>query len=300
MINSIEIILVPTIMIMVGLFLKHINFLKSSDSQVLNKIVINISLPSLIFINLLTTNVNRDVIILPVTAVCLVFVTALIAYFYSKLRNYPKKTIWTIILASSMMNTAFIGYPVIMGVLGNEGFVTSIFYDMAIAIVFVVYAMILVGVFGGDKKQVIHDGLTFMPLWAVVIALIFNVLNIEVGYVLESSIKYLGQATIPLIMLSLGLTLDLRAIKSKLSDSIFILSLRLILAPLLVIFVYKMFDINSLIYNVAVLDSAMPIAMNCLVLSINYDLDNNLMASVIFLSTLLCVVTLTVFVTFIN
>lgn len=298
MATSFEIILVPTVMILLGLLLKRLNFMKASDSQVLNKIVINVALPSMIFINLSTANVNAEVILLPITALSLVFVTATIAYVYSKLTNHSKKTTWTIILASSMMNTAFIGYPVIMGVLGTDGFITSIFYDMAIAVMFVVYAMILVGVFGGNRRQVLHDGLTFMPLWAVIFALLFNHFNIQPGYVLETSLNYLAQATIPLIMLSLALTLDLNAIKSKISDTSFILLLRLVLAPLLVLIVYRLLNITTLIYDVALLDSAMPIAMNCLVLSINYDLDSELMASVIFLSTILCVVTLTFFVTF--
>ncbi|RAP50305.1 MAG: hypothetical protein BZ133_05855 [Methanosphaera sp. SHI613] len=298
MTSSFEIILVPTIMIIVGLFLKHINFLKSTDSQVLNKIVINITLPSLIFINLSTASIEGEVILLPITAVFLVIITALIAYAYSRFRSYSKRLTWTIILASSMMNTAFIGYPVIIGVLGNEGFVMSIFYDMAMAVMFVVYAMILVGVFGGNKKQVIHDGLTFTPLWAVVFALAFNIFNIPLGYVLETSLNYLSQATIPLIMLSLALKLDFKNIKSRLSDTAFILSLRLILAPLLVMIIYRILNIGSLIYDVAVLDSAMPIAMNCLVLSINYDLDSNLTSSVIFVSTLISVVSLTAFATF--
>lgn len=298
MTSSFEIILVPTIMIMVGLFLKHLNFLNSSDSQVLNKIVVNIALPCLIFINLSKATINPDVIILPVTAIFLVFITAVMAYVYSRIRNYSKSTTWTIILASSMMNTAFIGYPVIMGVLGNEGFISSIFYDMAMALMFVVYAMMLVGVFGGNKRQVIHDGLTFMPLWAVLFALIFNFFNIELGYVLQTSLGYLSQATIPLIMLSVGLSLDLNSLRSAMSDTAFILFTRLLVAPILILVIYKALDIESLIYHVAVLDSAMPIAMNCLVLSINYDLDNELMASAILLSTILCVVTLTLFITF--
>jgi predicted permease len=92
--------------------------------------------------------------------------------------------------------------------------------------------------------------------------------------------------------------LDFKNIKSRLSDTAFILSLRLILAPLLVMIIYRILNIGSLIYDVAVLDSAMPIAMNCLVLSINYDLDSNLTSSVIFVSTLISVVSLTAFATF--
>lgn len=295
MATSIEIILVPTLMILLGMFLKHINFLKSTDSILLNKIVLNISLPALLFINLSTAKINPNVGLLPITATLIVIITAVLAYVYSKVQSYSKKATWTIIMASSMMNTAFIGYPVIMGVLGNDGFVASIFYDMVIALAFVVYAMILTGVFGGSKKQVLKDGLSFMPLWAAIFGLLFNVFNVHVGYVLESSLNYLGQATIALIMLSVGLKLDVLSLKANIKDSAFILFLQLILAPLIVMLAYNLMGVEGLIYKVGVLDTAMPIAMNCLVLSITYDLDSQLMASVIFLSTILCVFTLTIF-----
>lgn len=299
MASSIEIILVPTIMILLGVLLKKFNILKEGDSNTLSKIVLNISLPSLIFINLSKATIIKEILILPLTAIFIVILTVIIAYLYSRIRSYSKATTWTIILASSMMNTAFIGYPVMMGVLGNEGFVTSIFYDMVIAVMFVVFGMILVSQFGGNRREVLKNGITFMPLWAVVFGLLFNIFNIPLGYVIGSSLEYLSQATIPLIMLSLGLKINFSTVSEKIQDTIFILALRLLIAPIIIVIILKFFNVTGLIYSVAVLDSAMPIAMNTLVLSITYDLDSELMASVIFLSTLLCVITLPLFIMFI-
>jgi len=298
MASSFEIILVPTLMILVGMLFKRLNILKEGDSAALSKIVLNITLPSLIFVNLSKASINNELLVLPITAIFIVLVTMAIAYIYSRIMSYSKATTWTIIIASSMMNTAFIGYPVIMGVLGNEGFVTSIFYDMVIAVMFVVFGMILVSQFGGNKRQVLKNGITFMPLWAVILGLLFNLFNIPLGYVIGNSLDYLSQATIPLIMLSLGLKISFSQISDKLKDTVFILSLRLLIAPLIVIMVLKFFNVTGLIYSVAVLDTAMPIAMNALVLSITYDLDNQLMASVIFSSTILCLITLSLFITF--
>ena len=47
-----------------------------------------------------------------------------------------------------------------------------------------------------------------------------------------------------------------------------------------------------MILNVSVLESAMPTAMNALVLAITYDLDVELVSSVIFVTTILSVLTL--------
>ena len=71
-------------------------------------------------------------------------------------------------VASAMMNSGFIGFPIVLGVFGNEGFLNAIFYDLSTTILFVMFGMILVGEFGGDKKAVIKNGLKFVPLWAVV------------------------------------------------------------------------------------------------------------------------------------
>lgn len=299
MTHSIQIILVPTIMILVGILLKYFNILKSEDSDKLNKIVLNIALPALIFTNLIDATITNDMLILPVVAVSSVIIAAVIAYAYSKARSYSKSTTWTIILASSMMNTAFIGYPVIMGILGKQGFIQSIFYDSAIAILFVVFGIILVSIFGGNRKEVLYNALTFMPLWALILALIFNYFDIGVGYVIGNCLDYLSDATIPLIMISLGLKINIGNIRDKLQDSIFILLLRMIFIPVIVMISLRYLNLSELTYQVAVLDSAMPIAMNTLVLAITYDLDSELLASVIFASTILCLITLPIIVIFI-
>lgn len=57
MVSSIEVILVPALMIMVGIVLRKTNVLSDNHSSLLSKIVINISLPALIFINISTSNI---------------------------------------------------------------------------------------------------------------------------------------------------------------------------------------------------------------------------------------------------
>ena len=61
--SSLEVILVPTFMIIVGLMLKRLSILESSDSKLLTKIVLNISLPALIFVNLSKADITGDMLI---------------------------------------------------------------------------------------------------------------------------------------------------------------------------------------------------------------------------------------------
>ena len=119
------------------------------------------------------------------------------------------------------------------------------------------------------------------------------------GYVLKNVFTYLGNSTTPLIMLSLGLTIDFREIKHYLKDSLLISLLRLVVSPLLMFGILSAIHLTGLAFNVAVLEAGMSTAMNALVLSITYNLDNKLMSSCIFTDVLLSLVTLTAIITFV-
>ena len=296
MVNSIEVVLVPTLMIIVGMLLKRFNVLNEQHSSLLSKIVLNISLPSLIFTNIATADIGGDMIYLPIISFGLSFICILIGLAYSKIRGYSKVKTWTIIILLAMMNTAFIGYPIVLGVYGNEGFLHAIFYDLAIAVMFVIFGVTLSNVFGGDKREVLKNGLTFIPLWAIVLGIIFNVFNIPMGYVLENSLNYLGNSAIPLIMLSLGLTINFREFRSYLSDTLCLSFFRLLLAPVILYVILLWVGFDGLILRVSVLESAMPTAMNALVLAITYDLDVELVSSVVFVTTSLSLITLPVII----
>ena len=237
--------------------------------------------------------------ILPVASFAVSMVCMLLAYLFSRSRGYSKIKTWTLMIAAAMMNSGFIGFPITLGVFGNEGFLNAIFYDLATTVLFIMFGMILVGEFGGDKKDVVKNGLKFVPLWAVILGLLFNFSHIEMGYVLKNVFTYLGNSTTPLIMLSLGLTIDFREIKHYLKDSLLISLLRLVVSPLLMFGILSAIHLTGLAFNVAVLEAGMSTAMNALVLSITYNLDNKLMSSCIFTDVLLSLVTLTAIITFV-
>lgn len=245
MASPIEVILVPTIMILLGVFLRQKGFLKKSDRELLSKIVLYIALPAMIFINLYDAQISHNMLFLPVLGFTLTCILIVIAYAYCRVRNYSKKTTWTIIIAASIMNTGFIGFPVSLGVFGNEGFINAVFYDLATSTWVVLYGVILATKFGGNRKEALKKALTFTPVWAVILALIFNVFNIPLIYVVENTLNYFGQATIPLIMLSLGLSLDFGNVKNYLSPSIAVSVIKLVIAPVIMFGLLSIFKISG-------------------------------------------------------
>ena len=297
MASAIEVILIPTLMILFGYLLKYKKFLRPDDRDLLSKIVLYIALPALIFINLHNAAITQDMLFLPILGVGTSLILAIIAYLYCKMRGYSKKTTWTIMMAASLMNTGFIGYPVSMGVFGNEGLSNAIFFDLSTTVLVIAYGILLTKEFGGEKEEIIKNIVKFTPLWAVVFALIFNVFNIPLSYVGETILNYFGEATIPLIMLCLGLSLEFESIGQSLSDSIIVSIIKLVLAPLIVFALLTLLKIKGMAFNIGILEAGMSTAMNALVLSIEYDLDSDLMGSLIFTNVILSVFTLTAIIT---
>ncbi len=293
MASSVEIILVPTLMIVLGFVLKRLGVLKPQDSNTLSKIVITVSMPSMIFINLSSATIHSNMLVLPLASFGISIVGMIIAYLYSKMKGYSKVKTWTIMIATAMMNTGFIGYPITLGVFGNEGLLNAIFFDLATTILFVIYGMLLVKEFGGDRRKVIKEGLSFMPFWGVVFGLVANFTHLQLGYVLDTSLNYLAQSTVPLIMLSLGLTINFKDVKKYLNDSLFVSFIRLFIAPAIIFIVLGLFNIKGMVFNVAVLEAGMSTAMSSLVLALTYNLDDKLMSSTILVDVILSLISLT-------
>lgn len=298
--NPVEVILTPALMILLGFLLRRMNVLKPEDSNTLSMMVLYVTLPALIFVNMSTSAVSGDMLYLPAVALLVSLVCLGVIGLYCKSRGYSRVKSWTLMIAASMINTGFIGFPITLGVFGNDGFVHAIFFDISTTILFVVFGMILVTVFGGNRGDVIRRSFSFVPLWAVVLALMFNLSGWSVWPVLVKALDYLGQATIPLIMISVGLTLNFKDIRYSVGDSLFVSCIRLVLSPVIAFIILTFFNIGGLSFNVGVLEAGMCTAMNALVLSINYDLDTRLMSSIIFITLLLSFVSLTVLISVIT
>ena len=288
-----EVILVPTVMILLGILLKQINFLKQSDRELLSKIVLYIALPAMIFTNLKDANISSDMAYLPILGLVTSGLLLIVAYLYCRACNYSKKTTWTIMIAASIMNTGFIGFPVSLGVFGNEGFLNAVFFDLSTSLLVVVYGIVLARQFGGNTREVLKKAVFFMPIWGVIFGLIFNVFDIPLTYTVDSILNYFGNATIPLIMLSIGLSLDFRNVGQNLKDSLVVSIIKLVISPLIIFVLATWLDISGTALNIAVLEAGMSTAGNALVLAIEYGLDADLMGSMIFTNVVLSIFSLT-------
>lgn len=297
--NQIEVtILSIIIMIGLGYFLKRIDFLSEKDIDPFNKIVMYILLPCMIFHALYSADLTllSKLGILPFVILASSFVTGIVSYFILRQMNLDDVTLWSVLVTVMIANTGFMGYPVTLGIFGQDGFLRAIFCDIATSFIFLALSFVLILKFGGTVKTAVRKIAFFPPLWAVILGLLFNLINIPIGPVIDNTVNYLGQGAIPLIMIALGLSIDFSAIKRSKSMIVFTSILKLAFFPLIAIFVASQIGLVDLQFKISVVEAAMPSGMMSLLLAITYKLDYELTSDCILINTVISLITLPVII----
>src|SRR5664280_267522 len=233
--SSTETILAIILMILIGYLAKRIGLLKAEDSVTLNKIVVNITIPALIFLAMYGADLSNIKVLVPITLICIVTgsLCGLIVYLFSSAKGYSKKTKWTLVGTSTLFNSGFLGYPVVLGIFGSVGLVKAVFFDMGSTILFICLGIFFILLFGGKYTSIIRRTLLFPPLWAIILGILANILHFNFGFIPLNVLKYLSGAAIPIIMISLGLSLEIGGLKNYFGAASFVSITRLIISPII-------------------------------------------------------------------
>ena len=297
--NNVSItILSIVLMIFIGYFLKRIDFLSEKDIDPLNKIVMYILLPCMIFSALYNADLSLmpKLGILPFVILISSFISGLISYFVLKKFDLDNKKMWSVLVTIMIANTAFMGYPVNLGVFGYDGFLRAIFCDIATMCIFLILSFVLVLNFGGSIKKAFKKILFFPPLWAIILGFVFNIFSIPIGPVFDKTISYLADGTVPLIMISLGLSINFNGFSRNKYMVAFTSFVKLLIFPMFALIIANLLGIVDLQFNVAVVEAAMPSGMLSLVLSISYGLDYELTSDCILANTVISLITLPIII----
>ncbi|WP_423792457.1 AEC family transporter [Methanocaldococcus indicus] len=288
------IILTIITLVLFGYLLKFFNIVEEEHSKILSRIVVHLTMPATIFLTILK-NLNSSEIFtflkLPIVIIITFSFCGLLAYIVGNyLLKLDRESLGGFILVCMLANTGFLGYPVILGLFNTEGLVRAIFCDLGSVFVTMLLGSYVGIKFGcGEGKNIIVEMIKFPPLVVGILSIILVLFNFDLNYLPKfflKSLEYLSSATVPLIMLSLGLSLSPRAIKYSIVLSFIVCIFRFILSPTSAYILSSIFNITGLEKKVLLVESSMPSAMMSFVLGSIYNLNIKLISSAIFITTL--------------
>ncbi|WP_189012036.1 AEC family transporter [Deinococcus malanensis] len=196
-------------------------------------------------------------------------------------------------------NSGNMGLPIALFAFGQAGFerATVLFLASFIGMYAVAPAIYTLGRPGAGARQTLRDLLRLPAVWVTGVALVLRGLHITLPEGITRGVELLAQATLPMVLLSLGLQLGAGG-WPPLTRRIWLASAaRLVGGPLIALASGAAVGLHGPGLAVLVLSASMPTAVNALLLAREYEADTDTVAGVVLLSTLGSVVTVAAVVT---
>ena len=189
-------------------------------------------------------------------------------------------------------NTIFVGLPINQALFGDASIPYVLIYYMCNTTFFWTLGTYLIQRDGEGEAQ--FDLKTSLkkvfspPLMGFLLGLVFVMLQIKMPAFLASDLQYLGNLTTPLSMIFIGLSVSHVGVKQLVlgKDQLLILFGRFLVAPLLMATIVYWAHLPSLMKQVFIIQSAMPVMTNAPVVARLYGADSDYAAVMVTETTL--------------
>ncbi len=275
-----------------GVVLRVTKLLVPEDAKPLNTLLIYVALPALVFVTVQSAEVGWELAAIPALAWGLAIIGVLIAWGLSQWLGLPGATAGAFILTAAFGNTGYIGYPLASALLGDAGLLRAIFYDIFgnTAAVVTIGALVASRLGKRDLRvNPLREIVTFPPFIALGFALALRSVSVPVPVM--DWLGVLGTLVVPLIMVSVGLSLKPAKLKEHLPVASLIAAVKLVVLPLLAWAAGSALLRDGASLRVLVLEAGVPTMMLTLVIGVRFELDTDLIASAIVVTALASIVT---------
>ncbi len=201
------------LLIALGYLLKRINFIKSADSQVLSTLVLNVTLPSLVIVNLNSANLDLPFSILPIMMLIYgILAKVIMVALFRKYDNHVKGSVG---MMAASLNIGLFAYPLVETIWPKNGMIYFGMADIGGAIIMFGVTYFVGSYFseGSDQFNFKFLGkklISSVPLVTYIVMFILNMANIHLPKASIDFFTIISKANMPLSMILLGIMLSFR------------------------------------------------------------------------------------------
>jgi predicted permease len=271
------------------------------DPRSLGRVVFYVFSPVLIFDLLMQNQLNlAEAAIVIVFALCFILTIGAITFLLGSFLKLERPALVAILITTMFANTGNYGLPLVSFAFGEQALSYAGIYFVTTTLLFYTLGVFLASLGHMTFREAIVGLFKIPTMYAVLLAILFNGLNIEIPVPVARAVELAAGGTIPLMLILLGVQLtrvELSGSQRALQLSV---SLRLIIAPLAALLFAALFGLQGFSRQASVTQASMPSMVSATVLAAEYDLDSKLVTAVVFISTLLSPFTLTPLLVFLG
>ncbi|MBC7765242.1 MAG: AEC family transporter [Hyphomonadaceae bacterium] len=303
----IEQVLILSVMIAIGYFAYARKILKEDAKEILGQVVMQITFPLLVITKISNTHKSPQmftegamVVGLTFGMIGLLLLTGIVSARLLRLKGTTKNA-----YTAHMMfgNVGFLAYPLFDAMFPNgQGILYAVLYNLVNDLFLWTVGIYYLTKHQNETGKSSLSHLVNPTTAAFFIGVIMLIWDIKLPYILNESLSRVGQATVPLSMIYIGISLAMIHIKGILKKPyVFVASfLKLLVVPLIAAFLlkgfahYSGFHFAYIPIAVTVLQGAMPAMATVVVIARQYGSDDIYTAENVLISHIACLATLPV------
>lgn len=302
MLYSVNTIVPIFLIVVLGWILKNKNVLDSSFFAGADKFVFNIALPTMLFLDLAETgdisSFNFTLVAFCIGSVLAVFVL-LCVFVPLFCRDNAKRG--AAIQGIYRSNFAILGTSVVINMFGDAATGSLASVLPVTVITFNVLAVIALSVFAPKNKKLstadlfktIILNIVKNPLIiALVIGILFLLTGLKLPTILDGSLGYISDSTLPLALMSLGANIEPKHIKESFLPAIISSLCKTVIVPLAVVTVAALIGFRGIDLGVILILFSSPTAVSSYIMAKTMGSDHNLASQILLYTTVLSVITM--------
>lgn len=282
-------------MLALGMLFARLKVLPDSAAEVLNRVVLYVCLPAAVLIYVPRLRAEASLAGLIATPWLLALATVALVALATRIFGFRRDEHAVLLLCVALGNTSFIGYPMVRALLGEHALPYAVVYDQFGTFVLLsTFGLYVLARYGGDAppttRRILLRIFKFPPVWALIVGL--TAMPEQPPAWIASGLQRLADALLPLVMLGVGLSIQLKLPRDEVKPLAIGLLLKLLVMPALALPLSWLFGFDAEMLKANVLESAMPTMITAGALAISHQLAPRLAAALVGYGILLSLATL--------
>lgn len=284
----------------IGYGANKIKWLPIESTKYLSLILVNIASPCLVVYSMSRQVLTEDTFASVTQSAGLMLlamtVTALISIAVVKWMKVPQSDRGVYRLLLTFTNNGFMGYPLSLAIFGEDGLFLMIIVN-AVFMIYLYSVGVIILIYDKDGKIDLKSAMksiVSIPFLTSVIGLLMFFLGIHLPSLVENFLKTIGDMTIPLSMIIIGIQLAESRIRDVLTNKhlYMIMILKLSVLPAFLFGIFVWLPLNTLVLCIVIFAMTLPSAAVIPVLSDIYGTNTKIASQGVFLTTMLSMISI--------
>ena len=264
------------IIIVLGFLIKRFGWLGEDEGAGLSRLIINVTLPSLIIYSFHDLTIEPSLLLLVFRGVFYGFILMGVGFLFFRKKVGKKKGMLLMMMPG--LNIGLFAYPLVEGLFGQEGIQFFGMLDVGNALITFGMCYLLGSYYSGQNQafdflSIAKKLMRSVPLMTYLIVFSLSVLNVQLPIIIIDAAEVISRANMPLSLIVLGMFIHIQMDKSKRQDLIQFLSARFGIGIVIGFACYYLLPFSEMVRLTLLIGAILPLPLAHLPYAVTFDYD---------------------------